>query len=757
MFARRPYLVVVILALVLLSFRLVIGAESVASGTASVTYQLQALAQEVHPARARIEIESGNNQSVLAGGTAKPVQLKLFDASGTPVIGAKIIFIVASKPSSAKEFELSEKKVITNPVGIANFQPGKINDAGNYSILAMLEGDQSVYSYINFNVNDESWIMYLIFGLFGGLGMFLFGMNLGADGLQKIAGKKMKEILGTFTNNRFMGVLTGILVTAVTQSSSATTVMLVGFVNASLMTISQTLSVIFGANIGTTITVQLIAFEISHFALLMVGVGFLLKYSKNKTVVYAGDIILGFGFIFYGMKVMSVAMSPLRSFPAFRDMLIAMSDYPLTAIFGSMLFTALIQSSGATIGLIVVFASQNLITLHASIPLILGAHTGTCITGWIAAIGASPAAKKTALLNILYNLIGTVVFLPFLYERFSFSSFVHWLTVPFSTSVAREVANAHMVSAIIKMLVMFPFYDRIVWLTHLIIPEEKPEESGRSVHTKYLSESLLKSPELALGNVAREISRMAGHVEYMMEKVPEMISYGREEVIKEVGVREEKVDTAQYEITKYLSSLSEESLTENQTSTMMKYMAIINDLEGQGDLIHKIIVPFARAKAREEIRFSEEGFRELLSMFDRVNENFMLIINAFATNNLETAERVLKSERTFEVLIKRLRTAHMRRVFQHKVQSIETSTLHMDLLQCFKRINLHSIEIAKAIGGEWLVQKMAAEEEGERQVKAEQEAEETMKRVAAQVAAAEEKAANGGKKPENPSEPKSES
>jgi len=757
MFARRPYLVVVILALVLLSFRLVIGAESIASGPASAAYQLQALAQEVHPARARIEIESGNNQSVLAGGTAKPVQLKLLDASGTPVIGAKIIFIVASKPSNAKEFELSEKKVVTNPIGIATFQPGKINDAGNYSILAMLEGDQSVYSYINFNVNDESWIMYLIFGLFGGLGMFLFGMNLGADGLQKIAGKKMKEILGTFTNNRYMGVLTGILVTAVTQSSSATTVMLVGFVNASLMTISQTLSVIFGANIGTTITVQLIAFEISHFALLMVGIGFLLKYSKNKTVVYAGDIILGFGFIFYGMKVMSVAMSPLRSFPAFRDMLIAMSDYPITAIFGSMLFTALIQSSGATIGLIVVFASQNLITLHASIPLILGAHTGTCITGWIAAIGASPAAKKTALLNILYNLIGTVVFLPFLYENLSFSSFVHWLTTPFSTSVAREVANAHMVSAILKMVVMFPFYDRIVWMTHLIIPEEKAEESGRSVHTKYLSESLLKSPELALGNVAREISRMAGHVEYMMEKVPEMISYGREEVIKEVGVREEKVDTAQYEITKYLSSLSEESLTENQTSTMMKYMAIINDLEGQGDLIHKIIVPFARAKAREEIRFSEEGFRELLSMFDRVNENFMLIINAFATNNLETAERVLKSERTFEVLIKRLRTAHMRRVFQHKVQSIETSTLHMDLLQCFKRINLHSIEISKAIGGEWLVQKMAAEEEGERLVKAEQEAEETMKRVAAQVSAAEEKAANGVKKPEAPSEPKSES
>lgn len=734
MFARRPYLLVVLAILVLLSFRLVGGAEL--SGSASASYRLKTRLPDIHPDRARIDINAGNNQSVLAGADAKPIEIRLVDAQGQPMVGAGLILIVAAKPSTAKEFELPERRVVTNPVGVATFNPGSVSEPGNYSILVMLDGDQTVYNYININVNDESWIMYLVFGLFGGLGMFLFGMNLSSDGLQKIAGKKMKEILGTFTNNRYMGVLTGIVVTAITQSSSATTVMLVGFVNASLMTISQTLSVIFGANIGTTITVQLIAFEISHFALLMIGIGFLLKFSKNKTIFYAGDIILGFGFIFYGMKVMSVAMSPLRSFPAFRDMLIAMSDYQITAIFGSMLFTALIQSSGATIGLIVVFASQGLISLHAAIPLILGAHTGTCITGWIAAIGASPAAKKTALLNVLYNLIGTVIFLPFLYDRFSFSSFVHWLTLPFSDSVAREVANAHMVSAIIKMLVMFPFYDRIVWLTHLLIADEVTEESNRAIHTKYLSEGLLKTPELALGNVAREISRMAGHVEFMMEKVPEMISYGREETINEVSFREEKVDNAQEEITKYLSSISEGTLTEEQTSYMMKYMSIINDLEGQGDLIHKIIVPFSRAKVRDEIRFSEEGFRELLSMFDRVNENFMLVINAFATNNLEQAERVLNSERTFDVLIKRLRTSHMRRVFQHKVQSIETSTLHMDLLQCFKRINLHSIEIAKSIGGEWLVQKLAAASENERIAQAEDDAERVLNAAHAKVAEA---------------------
>lgn len=707
MFSRRHWLRVLLVTFI----SLFVGYPSFAS-TSVITLADPATATM------RLLIDSGNEQSILAYSNSRPIELKLVDLEENPVVGGIVDLLLVNRPSAAKAFKLPATSIKSNPVGIIRIETFSPSEAGSYRIMAQLRENPAVYTYIDFNVNEENWVMYLIFGLLGGLGMFLFGMNLGADGLQKIAGKKMKSILGTFTNNRYMGVLTGILVTAVTQSSSATTVMLVGFVNASLMTISQTLSVIFGANIGTTITVQLIAFEISHFALLMIGAGFILKFSRNKTVLYAGDIIMGFGFIFYGMKIMSVSMSPLRSFPAFREMLLSFSNYPISAIIGSMLFTALIQSSGATIGLVVVFASQGLITLHASIPLILGAHTGTCITGWIAALGASAAAKKTALLNVLYNLIGTVIFLPFLYDYLSFSDFVVWCSAPFSATPAREVANAHMISATLKMIVMFPFYDQIIKLTHLLIPEETSEESMRSVRTKYLSESLLKTPELALGNVAREIMRMAGHVEFMMEKVPEMISYGREETIQEVSFREEKVNTAQYEITKYLSSLSEESLTEEQTSMMMRYMSIINELEGQADLIHKIIVPFARAKAREEIRFSEEGFRELLGMFDRSNENFKLIINAFATHNTEQAERVMKSERTFDVLIKRLRTAHMRRVFQHKVQSIETSTLHMDLLQCFKRLNMHSIEISKAMIVDWYQKSQIPSEQGDAAIEA---------------------------------------
>jgi len=650
----------------------------------------------------KLTIESGNEQAVSAYKKIKTIEIKAADAEGNPAPHTEIHLRTIN---AGIDFLLPETTIITDTAGIARITGLQAGSAGDYTLMAVLAENPEVYAYINLKINEESWVLHMLFGLFGGLGMFLFGMHCGSDGLQKFAGKSMKRILSTFTKNRALGVVSGIIITALTQSSSATTVMLVGFVNASLMTVGQTLSVIFGANIGTTITVQLIAFDISHFALLMIGAGFVLKSSKNKKMSYSGEICLGFGFIFFGMKVMSVSMAPLRNYPAFKEMLISLSEYPLSAILGSMLFTALIQSSGATIGLIVVFANQELISINSAIPLILGAHTGTSITGWIAAIGASPAAKKTALLNVVYNLIGTVVFLPFLYSGLKFGDFVVWCSEPFFKSPARQVAHAHMISAILKMLVMFPLYDRMIALVHVLIPETKEDEHARSVRTKYLSESLLKTPELALGNVAREIVRMAGHVEYMMEKVPDLLSHADEATVTEVNFREEKVDKAQFEITKYLSSLSEETLTKEQTDIMMRYMTIINELEGQADLINKIIIPFSMTKTKDQMRFSDEGYVELKSMFDRVNENFKLIINTLASQNIAQAERVFNSEKSFDILTKNLRVSHVRRVFDHKIQSIQTTTLHLDILQCFKRINLHSIEIAKAIIGDWVAYK----------------------------------------------------
>lgn len=647
-----------------------------------------------------IEIESGQHQVLVENVHGEPVIVTVTDSQNNPVADEQLNLLIVAHPSSASDWKLQEQSVITNPLGQASVIIPAPPKEGEYRILVTVAQDPSVYEFIHFNVNHESWIMYLTFGVLGGLGMFLYGMKLGAGGLQKMAGKKMKSILGAFTNNRYLGVVTGIIATTITQSSSATTVMLVGFVNASLMNLAQALAVIMGANIGTTITVQLIAFNISDYALLMIGLGFIFRSWKNKNVSYCGDILMGFGFIFYGMAVMSMSMAPLRNYPAFKDLLLSFSDYPMTAIIGSMFFTALIQSSGATIGLVVAFAGQGLIDLSSAVPLILGAETGTCITGWLSAIGGSAGAKKTALLNILFNLLGTIIFIPFLYGRYLISDLIVWYTAIFQGTGAREVANAHMFCALLKVFFMWFFYYKIIDLANYLIPDESTDDL-RSVKAKYLSETLLETPELALGNVAREIVRMAGHVEYMIEKVPQLVSYGDEVVIAEVSFREEKVDADQYQITRYLSLLSENSLTEEQTTTMVRYMHIINNLESQADLIHKIIIPFSRNKAKEDIRFSEEGFRELMAMFNKIHENFMLTINAFATYNLEQAQKIIDSEEEFETLVNEYRNSHMRRVFQQTVESIETSTKHMDLLGCFKRINMHSIDLAKAMKGDW--------------------------------------------------------
>lgn len=615
----------------------------------------------------------------------------------SPVIGAEIDLLVGNKPEKAKLTGLAtaSRPLVTDSHGVASFTL-TVDTPGEVRLLAQLRNDPGQVVPVTVKVLDPSWNMHLMFGLAGGLGMFLFGMNLGADGLQKIAGRRMKSILGAVTGNTYLGILTGIVVTAIVQSSSATTVMLVGFVNASLMTLGQTLSVIMGANVGTTITVQLIAFDISHWALLLIGVGFFMTMARDRNTGYLGTIALGFGLIFYGMKVMSTAMGPLRAYPAFREVLISFKLYPITAIVGSMLFTSIIQSSGATIGLLVAFASQGLIDLQAAVPLILGAHIGTCITGWIAALGASLEARQTAMLNVVYNLVGTVVFLPFLYDPLSFADMVEWVSQPFGATGARMVANAHMISAILKVIVLLPLADYILRLTLWLMPNE--EKAGEKVmRVKFLSDSLLATPELALGNVAREISRMAGHVEFMVQSVPALISRGEETLIAEVFAHEQKVDFLRGQITQYLSRLAETNLNSEQSELMVCYMNVINELEGLGDQVQKVIVPLSRTKRDKQCRLSEEGYRELMRMFHEVNGVFLQSINAFATNNQAMYDKVMASESRVQKLEEELRASHMRRVFERRDQSVQTSAMHLDLLGCLKGIHEQAVRIARSL------------------------------------------------------------
>jgi Na/Pi-cotransporter len=336
----------------------------------------------------------------------------LLTKDGKPFSNQKVSFRVLHTPTPNDTMaKILQETVLTdiNGEAITTFQIG--NNYGTYILGAFYNDSIEIPpAKIEISAYKSSWIFLLILGMLGGLAIFLFGMEMSADGLQKVAGNKMRTILGKLTNNPFMGVVVGTLTTAAIQSSSATTVMVVGFVTATLMTLTQAIGVIYGANIGTTLTVQLIAFNISEYSPLMISLGFGLSLfgSRNQYLKYFGMIIMGFGFIFFGMGMMSEAMNPLRSVSAFTELLASFATNPILGVIFAAVFTGIIQSSGAVIGISIALASQGILTLPAAIVISFGSNIGTCATALLSSLNASRAGKRVALVHLIFNTLGVV-------------------------------------------------------------------------------------------------------------------------------------------------------------------------------------------------------------------------------------------------------------------------------------------------------------------------------------------------------------
>ena len=351
---------------------------------------------------------------------------------------------------------------------------------------------------------EISWA-FMIMGLLGGLALFLYGMEKMSDGLKKSAGSKMRAILAALTQNRVIAFIVGAFVTMVIQSSSATTVMLVSFVQAELMGFAQAMGVILGADIGTTITAQLIAFKLTDYALVMIIIGFIVRMlGKTDYVKHMGDALLGFGILFFGMKLMSDAMKPLRTYPEFIDLMKGLEN-PLAGLLIGTAFTALIQSSSAFTGIVIVLAQQQLITLEAGIPLIFGANVGTCITAGFASIGMSRDAKRVALAHVLFKIAGVLLFILWIP---SFADIIRAVAVKFGSGTARQIANAHTIFNLSLGLVFLPFTALFAKYILKILPD-KEEEKGIKPATWYLDDSMISTPEFAIDLVRTEISRMA--------------------------------------------------------------------------------------------------------------------------------------------------------------------------------------------------------------------------------------------------------
>ena len=333
--------------------------------------------------------------------------------------------------------------------------------------------------------------MGIVINLLGGLGLFLYGMNLMAEGLQKAAGDKLKNIVGKLTSNTVMGVLVGIVVTAIIQSSSASTVMVVGFVNAGIMNLTQALGVIMGANIGTTVTAQLISFKLEFIAPVALGIGIILfLFSKKEKTKEIASMLLGFGILFTGMEFMKDAVSPLAQYKGFRDSLIYFGNHQVLGVLAGFVITGIIQSSAASMGMLIALASQGLVPLNAALPILYGDNIGTCVTSLLSSIGATKNAKRAAVMHLTFNVIGTIIFM--LVLNYPIVTFVKWLD---PTDAARQIANAHTIFNIVNVLILLPFAKYIVKIVLKIMPTTE-DESEAIGQTKYLDERNLNSEQI---------------------------------------------------------------------------------------------------------------------------------------------------------------------------------------------------------------------------------------------------------------------
>jgi len=546
---------------------------------------------------------------------------------------------------------------------------------------------------------EISW-RFLIIGLFGGLALFLYGMEKMSEGMKKSAGSKMRSVLAALTKNRIIGLMVGAFVTMVIQSSSATTVMLVSFVQAGLMSFAQSLGVMLGADIGTTITAQLIAFKLTDYAMLMIAIGFAMRMvAKSENIKNIGNVVLGFGLLFYGMKLMSDAMKPLRTYPDFIELLKGLEN-PILGLLVGAVFTALVQSSSAFTGILIVLAQQGLITLEAGIPMIFGANIGTCITAGLASIGTSREAKRVALAHVIFKVAGVALFFFWIP---SLADFIRTIASHFHSSTARQIANAHTIFNVSLGLLFLPCISIFANLVTRILPDRK-QDMDLQPATWHLDESQLMTPVVAIDLARAEISRMAKLLGRMQRAiiVPFLSDESRRDeffpqvsLLDGIKMREEKINFLQGKITDYLLQVARQELSEEQSNEVYQMISIVKDMESIGDIIDRNMIPMIPKKHGLESDFSHEGKEELLIYHEKVCQQLHLLMEAFAERSPDKARIIMAKERKYLDLESQYRIQHLERIRHQRKESLETHTVHLELMDLMKQIIVYSSNIAQ--------------------------------------------------------------
>ncbi|MFH1739194.1 MAG: Na/Pi cotransporter family protein [bacterium] len=542
----------------------------------------------------------------------------------------------------------------------------------------------------------------IITGLLGGLALFLFGMEQMTDALKAVAGGSLKRSLARLTTNRFKAAFTGAFVTAVIQSSSVTTVLVVGFISAGLITLSQSIGIIMGANIGSTVTAQVIAFKITHYSLVMIAIGFGLQFFfKSGRIQRYGSMIMGFGLLFFGMELMSDSTRDLRTYQPFIDRMQQMGN-PLMGILIGTVFTALVQSSAVTTGIVIVLAGQGVISLEAGIALAFGANIGTCITALLAAIGKPRGAMQAAAIHIVFNVLGVAAWFGFIDQL---ADFVRWFSpsaenlqgaAKLAAETPRQIANAHTVFNVANTLIFIWFAAPMAWLVDRLVPERK-STGPEPVRPKFLTEVLFETPAVALDCVRMELGRLGEWALRMVREAPQTVLLGRKEDLAMVAKMDDDVDALHEAIITFMGRLSRKELTDAQAERLHDYLEVANYIENMGDTIETNMVTLGIERLERGIQMDESAIETTRPLCDKVVWSVEKSLEALSASDAIRAGEVIEAKSEINRLAN---DAHYD--LMHDLASRERSRpglfrIESDIIENLKRVYYFSKRIAKAI------------------------------------------------------------
>ncbi len=526
--------------------------------------------------------------------------------------------------------------------------------------------------------------------LLGGITIFIYGMHLAREGLQKRVGERLRSWLTTLTRHRLGGLLTGVLLAALLQSSNAAVGMLVGFANAGLLSLAQTMSLLLGTGIGTALVVQLLSLKLEPLALLLVVSGGALTFLGRRSPTRAlGRAVLGLGFVFWGIQVMIGATVPLQGSRLLFQVLQALGTQPGLGLLVGAGLTAMVQSSAVTLGLLLSLAFAGLLTLETTLPLVLGANLGNCVLPFLAAAGSGVEGKRVAWANVLVKAAGvggTFLLLS------PFTTVVSWT----AATLPRQIANAHTLFNVLNALAFLPWLPWGAKIARWLVPDPPVTQDGM-FHVHYLDERSLDTPPLAFAQATREILRMAVLVQHLVADAMTVFETNDRDLREQICDQDDTVDFLEHRIKLFLTKLSREALTDEQAARELELIAFTSDLETIGDIVVIDLMHLAKKKIRKRLEFSKDGMEEIRRFHRKVLENFDLAIATFTSGDVELARTLLRHKVTLAELARDLIEAHIQRLHQGLRESIDTSSIHLDLLSNLKRINSHLSSIAHPI------------------------------------------------------------